>query len=549
MAEAHPRRDDVTTEQHDPMTREFLAGAGYDRAPRFIRIFSDCIGRAESRILNHIAHRTLGYNQHATGISTEGLSAVAGTRNYMRPLGWLMEHGVIGREQVIDGGRATYAYWLNSDYTTWTIPDDVRRRILELRRAGVWSNPRFSSRGLRTIDRTRLLRIRPDEGYDVGDLRSRIAGRQAGEGAEAPPAPPSGGGTYHPQAEGPSLPHTEGDRSLTERERDDTPDAAEGLAMASAGDSGGPGGVRRAFVQRAGGPGHALQAVPATGHRGAKRHRSTAAAPLDAPPTPSPDGGNGPRQPAAGGENGDDDGNGQLLTERPPSGAAVGEGVPTAVTDRPSPGYGDQGSAAPEVRGIEQRRMEATNGLHHVSVIGHQMERAFVLLLAQLKAAGYSTGAEMELRYWVVRTMGRMIMHHEARVLRLPEALRLTEDEFVNIGVRVCPLESSSYRRHPTGGHTSGPIIGCFDPARTPLCYSAGDVGLWTDLVTSCVEEPERRRLLLSDAMLSVPPRPAEGRTSRRRGDGDPASIRGRRTARRRMGMTGHRPSAHRPIA
>ena len=249
MAEAHPRHDDVTAAPPDPMIREFLAGAGYDRVPRFIRIFADCIGRAESRILNHIARRTLGYNQYATVVSTEELSAVAGTRNYMRPLGWLMEHGVVGREQVIDGGRATYAYWLNSDYTTWTIPDGVRERILELRRAGVWSSPRFSARELRVIDRTRLLRIRPDEGYDVGDLRSRITRREPSNDLAASSVPPSGRGTYHPQAEGPALPHREGAKPLTERDQADPPNAADGPLMAPAGDPDGSGGVRRPFVQ------------------------------------------------------------------------------------------------------------------------------------------------------------------------------------------------------------------------------------------------------------------------------------------------------------
>lgn len=158
----------------DAQIKEFESGAGYDQTPRFMVRFSDAIGSIEGRILRYLAHRTLGYGQYATVVSTRDLSAVAGTKDNQRAVQWLMAHGVIGREPIKHGGHSTFAYWIHTDFTKWDIPDDVWQKMLALREQGCWDAPRFSSERLQTLDRGKMVGINGRTGYNVDELKARI---------------------------------------------------------------------------------------------------------------------------------------------------------------------------------------------------------------------------------------------------------------------------------------------------------------------------------------------------------------------------------------
>ena len=170
--------------------------------------------------------------------------------------------------------------------------------------------------------------------------------------------------------------------------------------------------------------------------------------------------------------------------------------------------------AAHEVRAIEQRRMEATNGLHHVRVIAHQMRRVTDRLFEEARAGRPSPPPDVgpRIRRTVRDLAGRMIHHHEDGVLGLPGELRMTRDEFGNVMTWAgC---GSGYRRRPWGG----PMLGCFDPELTPPAFSAGDVGLWTELVKVVVSDTVDRRELLSQPMLAMSVPPAKAKASRTMG-------------------------------
>jgi hypothetical protein len=158
----------------DAQIRELASGAGYDRVPRFVTRFADAIGSVEGRILRYLAHRTLGFGQYATVVSTRDLAAIAGTNNYQPALDWLLAHGVVGREAVSHGGRRTYAHWIHTDYTAWDIPHEVWLRLLALREQGCWDDPRCSSEGLQHLDRRKMVKVSAKAAYDVDDLKGRV---------------------------------------------------------------------------------------------------------------------------------------------------------------------------------------------------------------------------------------------------------------------------------------------------------------------------------------------------------------------------------------
>ena len=168
--------------------KEFDSGAGYDQVPKFVMRFSDAIGSIEGRILRYLAHRTLGYGQYATVVSTRDLAAVAGTKDNQRAVQWLMAHGVIGREPIKHGGHSTFAYWIHTDFTKWDIPDEVWRKMLALREQGCWNDPRFASDSLKTLDRSKMVRVSGKDGYSLDDLKARIRTvGKADEGADDRP--------------------------------------------------------------------------------------------------------------------------------------------------------------------------------------------------------------------------------------------------------------------------------------------------------------------------------------------------------------------------
>jgi hypothetical protein len=166
----------------DAQLRELASGAGYDRVPRFITRFADAIGSVEGRLLRYLAHRTLGFGQYATVVSTRDVAAIAGTNNYQPALDWLLAHGVVGREAVSHRGRRTYAHWIHTDYTAWDIPAEVWLRLLALREQGCWDDPRFSSESLQTLDRRKMVKVSAKVGYDVDDLKGRVSRASEADG-------------------------------------------------------------------------------------------------------------------------------------------------------------------------------------------------------------------------------------------------------------------------------------------------------------------------------------------------------------------------------
>jgi len=490
----------------DAQIRELASGAGYDRVPRFVTRFADAIGSVEGRILRYLAHRTLGFGQYATVVSTRDLAAIAGTNNYQPALDWLLAHGVVGREAVSHGGRRTYAHWIHTDYTAWDIPHEVWLRLLALREQGCWDDPRFSSESLQTLDRRKMVRVGSKTGYDVDDLRGRVeqAAKADGEPRDRPdggvegqtpgplPAPDSGadgetkgqtpapnGGAVSAPPQGAATPQYWGP-TAPNGGAEEGPPAPEPQGLTAPGKTF----ERTERVPQRTGAG--LRPAPSAGGPEVFESRSATAAPsLDAPATPRPtcDGERTDcRPPGAGGNN--DSG--------PP---LAGNGLPKS--ERPTDG--DLGE-----------RQRLTDDFRHLRVLARQMYRLGGMAIREFDEGTLRFGTcELDSGFekLMIQVPAMIIQRHEKGTLGLPEALRVSKEEYRELLVYV-------RRGGPATGTVDSAPPGRFHPSRhEPRYDSPGDAELWRgmlrefEVLYSC----GFHRILHSDelAALEVPGDPS----------------------------------------
>ena len=411
MSTSRPRQQTLTQEQ----IREFESGAGYDQTPRFIMRFSDAIGSVEGRILRYLAHRTLGYGQYATVVSTRDLAAVAGTKDIGMAMNWLESHGIVGRELITHHAHRTFAYWIHTDYTAWEIPDQVWRKMLALREQGCWDDPRFSADQLETLDRGRMIRISPKAGYDVTALQEHIRGlarteREAAArpdiGAGAPnerggPAPNNGAvpapsaGAVSPQYRGTSAPNSGAVQVASAPE-------PQGLV---------PSGKTFEKTERIPlrGGDRRQAAPPAVGK--SKSRSGTASPSLDAPATTMPTC------------------DGERTACHPP--AAGGE------TNGGPPGAGNGGRSTERPQDYDPvERARRTSDFLHLRVMARQMHRLGWIAIREFDEGRldlHGHPLDPGFQRLMLDIPRRIIERYETETLRLPEDLRTSEDEYMEL--------------------------------------------------------------------------------------------------------------------